>query len=324
MKKIMNYNIRSMIKYVAFFAIVLILIISCNTNKNKYGIIDETPTTGSIKIGVDESFKLLLDTEIYTFESLYKNANITALYKPEIDVINDFFNDSIRLMITTYQLTQEEKDNLLSTQRVVARSTTIAKDALAFIVNKNNPDSLLQLKTIEAVFKGEISEWKQINNKSELGKMKVVFDNVKSCNVRYFNDKYNLQGKVPDFFAAVDSNEAVITYVENHPDAIGVVSVNWISDRHDSISHSFLSRIQVVGITPEYDPEGSSYLKPYQGFIAEGSYPFIREVYVISRESFSGLGSGFISFIAGEKGQRIILKSKLVPSIMPVRLIQTK
>jgi phosphate transport system substrate-binding protein len=42
------------------------------------------------------------------------------------------------------------------------------------------------------------------------------------------------------------------------------------------------------------------------------------------RESFSGLGSGFVSFVAGEKGQRIILKSGLVPATMPIRIIQTK
>jgi len=45
---------------------------------------------------------------------------------------------------------------------------------------------------------------------------------------------------------------------------------------------------------------------------------------MVSRESFSGLGSGFISFVAGEKGQRIILKSGLVPATMPIRLVKVK
>ena len=45
---------------------------------------------------------------------------------------------------------------------------------------------------------------------------------------------------------------------------------------------------------------------------------------MINRETFAGLGSGFISFVAGEKGQRIILKSGIVPAAMPIRLIQIK
>jgi phosphate transport system substrate-binding protein len=50
----------------------------------------------------------------------------------------------------------------------------------------------------------------------------------------------------------------------------------------------------------------------------------VREVYTINRETFTGLGSGFIAFVAGEKGQRIILRAGMVPATMPVRLIQVK
>jgi phosphate transport system substrate-binding protein len=45
---------------------------------------------------------------------------------------------------------------------------------------------------------------------------------------------------------------------------------------------------------------------------------------MICREPYSGLGTGFVSFVAGDQGQRIILKSGLVPATMPVRLIQVK
>jgi len=45
---------------------------------------------------------------------------------------------------------------------------------------------------------------------------------------------------------------------------------------------------------------------------------------VINREYFSGLGTGFAQFIAGEKGQRIFLKSGLVPAQMPIRLVEVK
>jgi phosphate transport system substrate-binding protein len=34
------------------------------------------------------------------------------------------------------------------------------------------------------------------------------------------------------------------------------------------------------------------------------------------------LGTGFSSFVASDKGQRIILKSGLLPAVMPVRFIE--
>jgi phosphate transport system substrate-binding protein len=39
-----------------------------------------------------------------------------------------------------------------------------------------------------------------------------------------------------------------------------------------------------------------------------------REVYMINREGRNGLGTGFVSFVAGEQGQRIVRLAGLLPS----------
>jgi phosphate transport system substrate-binding protein len=66
----------------------------------------------------------------------------------------------------------------------------------------------------------------------------------------------------------------------------------------------------------------STYYHPYQASIYNKSYPFTREVYLISRETFAGLGSGFIAWMTNEKGQKIVLRSGLVPATMPIRIQQ--
>jgi phosphate transport system substrate-binding protein len=284
---------------------------------------NETPTSGNIKISVDQSFKLLFDTQLYTFHSLYPDAFITASYKPEVEVVNDFLNDSVQTIVSTYKLTKEEEDALLA-QRIVVRTTCIAHDALALIINRNNPDSLLISTHVESIFMGKIMQWKDINNKNKSGNIEVIFDNVKSGNIRYFKEKYNMKDTLPSNFMSANSDEEVISYVEHHMNALGILSVNWISDRRDTVSEKYLSQIRVCGITPEYDPTSDNYFKPYQAYIADKSYPYVRDVYMISRETFTGLGSGFISFVAGDKGQRIVLKSKLVPATMPVRIVGFK
>lgn len=284
---------------------------------------DETQTKGNIKIAVDDSYRLLLDTQIYTFESLYTNAHINPIYGSELEILDLFMKDSVRLMVTNRPLTSEEVEYLKSYQ-IIGRTTKIAYDAVAFIVNSNNKDSLIKYTHIKEIFAGNIDNWKQINPTSKLEKLKVVFDNEKSANVRFIKEKFEMSTKFPTTCQAVSNNEEVVKYVESHENAIGLISVNWISDRADSISNAFLKRVQVLAITNEIDPNGDNYYRPYQGYIADKSYPFIRDVYTISRETFSGLGSGFISFVAGEKGQRIILKSGMVPAVMPVRLVQIK
>jgi phosphate transport system substrate-binding protein len=309
---------KKMIKlyYLAFF----LILISCNQQPG--GVIDETPTRGNIKIACDESFKLLFDTEIFTFESLYKYAHIQVKYLPENDLFKLFFNDSVRAIVTTRTLTKSEEDGLLK-YNIVPKTTVIAYDALAFIINLNNPDSTMVYSSIKKIFTGEYKSWKDMNPKSKLGDLAVVFDNEKSANVRYINEKFELKQRFPSTCFAVKSNEEVINYVEKNENAIGLISVNYISDKHDSLTKNFLSRIRVVAISSEIDDGSSGYFyRPYQAYIANVSYPFIRKVYIINRETFIGLASGFKQFVAGEVGQRIILKSGLVPSNMPIRLIQ--
>lgn len=297
---------------------VLLIVVSC---RNPMGVqpLDEAPTRGNIKISIDESFQLLYDTQIYTFQTHYVNAHINPQYKPEVDVLADFMNDSVRNIVLTRDLTKNEKEYLLA-QKFVARTTKVAHDALALIVNKANPDTLLLEKQFADIFRGNITSWKQINPKSADKPINVVFDNNKSGNVRYFRERFNITGKFPSNCFAVDNNKEVISYVQNNPGALGIISVNWISDTQDSISEKFLESVKVV----EVGTTSIDYCKPYQGYIAEQSYPFCRDVYMISRETFSGLGTGFASFVAGDQGQRIVLKSGLVPATMPIRLIEIK
>lgn len=294
------------------------LIVSCH---NPMGVqpLDETPTRGNIRMSIDESFQLLYDTQLYTFQSLYVNAKIKPAYKPEIDVIADFMNDSVRTIAVTRDLTKEEKE-YLAARKYFARTTKVAHDALAIIVNLANPDTMLLDYQLADIFRGKISTWKQINPKSSDKTINVVFDNNKSGNVRYFRERFKLTEKFPSNCFAVNNNDEVIKYVKNNPSALGIISVNWISDTQDSISEKFLESVRVA----EVGTNTSNYCKPFQGYIAEGSYPFCRDLYMISRETFSGLGTGFASFVAGDQGQRIVLKSGLVPATMPIRLIEVK
>jgi phosphate transport system substrate-binding protein len=304
---------------VILLGLSILLTVSC-TNYNQKQISKETATRGDIKISVDEGYKLLTDAEIEVFESLYKYSNITPIYASEDSILKLFMADSVRLMITNRKLTSNEeaflKDNL-----IIPRTTQIAWDAVAFVINMRNPNSDIRYETLKSIFDGSTTTWKKIDPKSKEGDIHVVFDNQGSSNVRYLMNKFNIK-TLPDYCYSADSNPGVIEYVESHPNSIGIISVNWVSDQDDSITHAFLNRVKVVAITPE--AEGDNFYTPHPGYIADKSYPFRREVYAISRETITGLGRGFIQFVAGDSGQRIVLKMGMLPATMPIRLIQTR
>jgi len=299
---------------------LLLMLSSCGSMGKK--ATNETPTRGNIRIMADESFQPLIETEVFTFTHLYTGAKIKPVFKPEYDVINDFMNDSVKVIVTSKKLSDYQVQSLRDTL-VIARTTTYAYDALALITNHDNKDSLLKFNTVKDIFLGKLKKWKDINENSRLGDIQVIFDNKKSGNIRYFKELFEIKDTLGKNFYAVNSNAEVINFVSKNPDALGIVSANWISDKNDSLTMSFIKKVNVIAVSQQFVNDGS-YYRPQPGFIYDKSYPFVREIYLISRETFSGLGSGFINWATAEQGQRVVLKSGLVPATMPIRLVQIK
>jgi phosphate transport system substrate-binding protein len=309
------FSINGIRKYILW--LFLPLLYTCNGNKGSNEPTD-TATSGHVNIVVDESFQQLFDTEIYTFQSLNKEAFIHAKYLPENEGLKELIEDSCKVVVMCRDLTKEERKNF-EAANLFPISTKIAEDAIAILVNPENTDTTFTVDRLKSVLLGTDSTWKQINAKSELGKIEIVFDNAGSANARYMEDTL-LQGKhfAKNVFA-VKSNPEVIDYVDKNKNAIGVLSVNWISDQDDTLTHNFLQKVKVVAISKDASSEA---FKPYQAYIKTKDYPFTRSVYMINRQTRYGLGMGFVSFVAGQKGQLMILKAGLIPSIAPTRMVQ--
>lgn len=296
-------------------------LVSCgqsNANKNI-----DTPTSGRIKVGIDDSYRLMMEAQFDLFTHFYKHASFDTIYDAETNIINLFLKDSIETMIISKELTKQQTE-ILRTNLIIPKTTLIAHDAVALILNKNNKTNKLLYDQVKDIFTGKITSWNQIDPKSGLGRIAMVFDKNGSANVRYFLERFKIKD-FPATFSASASNEQVVNYVEKNKNAIGIVSVNWISDPQDSISNSFLQKMQVAAVTAfEGSTKDDHFYKPYQAYIVDKSYPFVRDVYFINRQTYTGLGLGLASFVAGEKGQTVIFRSGMVPATAPIRVVEFK
>jgi len=302
--------------------LLCIFVTACGTDfKKPYS---DTPTSGIVKISSDETLQPLIDSEKDTFMGLYRYAKLNVKHTAEANCFNDLINDSAKVIIVSRKLNDKENDYFKS-RKLIPITTKIALDAIAIIVNKNNADSILSIKQLASILSGEKSNWSDLFPNSKLGKISVVFDNNGSSNVRFLKDKLLSGNPLASNCFASQSNPAVIKYVEDNKNAIGIIGVSWISDFENKESQNFLSKIKVLDLTTADNPiYPDDYYKPYQAYIALSQYPLIREVYMISREGRAGLGTGFVSFVAGDAGQRIVRIAGLLPTMMPVRLIKTE
>ena len=296
-----------------------LLLMACNETAKKH---HDTSTTGNIVVSADESLKPIIEAQKDVFVALYPQANINIVYTNEFDAIRLLTQDSARIAIVTRELLAEEME-AFKKRSIVPRNTIIGYDAIGIIINKSRKDSIFTLEQLKAILTGKTSTWKDINPKNGEDKIKVVFDNGKSGAVRHLKDSLLNGAALAPYCYAVNNNPSVIEKVEQDKNAIGIIGVSWISDRDDSTSSSFLNKIRVVNLVPK-NPETAeaSSMKPYQAYIALKQYPLYRKINIINPEGRYGLGTGFVSFMISDKGQRIILKSGLVPANAPVRIIK--
>lgn len=293
---------------------LLLLLGACTPGANNK--VKDTSTSGSITIASDHEFELLTKAEIDVFTYLYTNSKIRPVYKTEDSAFDLLLKDSVRLIVASRKLTAQE-ENYFNNKKLYPEQVKIASDALAFIVNNKNSDTLLTTDELKAIFGGQDSLWQQLNNKGGKGKITVVFDYNNSANASYIQQKL-MQGKrFPSYCFALHGNRQVIDYVSKNENAVGIIGVNWISNEYDTTTIEALKAIKVVSLSSQKSSSSTDYYKPWPEYIATGQYPLSRDIYIISREAYTGLGSGFLSFVKSDKGQRIIFREGLLPVRMP-------
>lgn len=304
-------------------ALLSLAVLAACHRKPKDGLTD-TYTSGVIEIAVDESFQPIVQEEIDVFEGLFPLAGIVPRYTTEVETVNLFLKDSVRLAITTRPLTEEEMNSFHS-RKFFPREIKLATDGLALIVNRRNPDSLMSVRDLRRILTGEVRHWKELYPSSGLGRIRVVFDNKNSGTVRFAVDSICRDNPLSARdVKALHTNPQVIDYVARTPGAMGIVGVNWLGNKGDTTRLSFRDEVRVLAVSAADVATPANSYKPYQAYLFYGDYPLARSVYILLNDPRNALPWGFASFLTSGRGQRVILKSGLVPATQPVRVVDVK
>ena len=304
-------------KVLALFILLFSVSTSCQNNTDRAS---DTPTSGNINALADATFFPIVQAELDVFHSVYNNAHIRFEFLPESEAFKKLFADSARLLIASRRLSIDER-KFFEQKKIYPKEILVGRDAVAFIVNPNNRDTVFDLQQIKDILAGKILSWREVSEDNSNDKLDIVFDHPQSGIVRYMLDSIVGTDSLSPYSHALNSDTSVINYVAHHKNAIGMIGVSWISDRDDSTALSFTDQIKVCAIRPIKNDR--SY-KPYQAYMALEQYPFIRNIWMISTDPHLGLADGFTSFVASDKGQRIILKAGLLPAIAPLRLVNVR
>lgn len=323
----------------ATLALACVLTTGCmENNKNK----GNSSTSGTATFVCDNTFENIFEQEVDVFEYQYPDAHLLVRYATQQEAWDSLFSLNTRTIVAARDITPDEKARLKAKYRqekglnVNLRSSMIAVDAVAFIVNNNNTCEKLTVSEIADIISGRTTEWNQLEP-SDLGAIRVVVDQTGSSLGTFMRDSILHSEPLGENVYSAGSIPEVFNIVEHNPNAIGVLGVSWISSDMESadmtsaeLAESVLNDEPVQGATLTQrvkvlkinrDDEVRAY-KPYQQYIFDGSYPFFRQIYMITAASPSNVAGGFYSFVTGPTGQKIILKTGILPARVNIQRVE--
>lgn len=299
--------------------------------------------SGSATIFCDDGFKNILDEEIEVFEYSYPKSSIIPFYVSEVEALDTLLADKTTAIISSQVLTPEQVKFMKTKHRKLVRSQCIAIDAVALIVNKDNPIGALSTEEIGEILSGRVSKWNQLAV-ADTSAIRIVFDHPGSSTVSYMRERF-LDGKPisdnPNAFAQ-KNNAQVFDIVKNDRNAIGIISVSWLGDNlqnakkvpveqrvedykdeQETIATVLTTEVKILKVsnpTTDNDLDPTAY-EPYQVYINSGQYPLFRKIYMITTAGNNSVMNSFYSFMTGFVGQKIISHTGIMPYHVHARVV---
>jgi phosphate transport system substrate-binding protein len=170
-------------------------------------------------------------------------------------------------------------------------AVTIAKDAIAIIVNPKNPIQDLSLDQIRQVFSGNIRNWKEIGGPSH---PIVLVTREEGSGTRESFQKFVMGKEDINLEALVqDSNGAVRQVVASNHNAIGYISLGLVNDQ--------VKALKISGVEPNLTD------------IDNGKYTLVRPFLFVFNEEPVEEAKSFLEFVLSPLAQKLLLKEGLVP-----------
>lgn len=178
-----------------------------------------------------------------------------------------------------------------------ATEVIVAYDALAVVVHPSNPVSKLTREQLEAIFRGKITNWKEVGGEDR--KIVVYSRETSSGTYEFFKESVLENKNYMSSILSMPATGAIIQSVRQTKGAIGYIGL------------AYLNRY-VKALAVSYDG-GVHYAEPSVESASDGSYPVVRPLYYYYDSRKETEVATFISYVISPKGQESVLEQGFVP-----------
>lgn len=179
----------------------------------------------------------------------------------------------------------------------------IARDAIAVVVNSENPVNELTLKQISDIYSGAITNWNQVGGEDR-PIVKLSRETNSGTHVYFLETVLRLGDKENKTLFSADtlllpSSEGIIAEVRDNPNAIGYDGLGYVP--HD---------VKMIAIAEEV---GGAYVLPSIASVNDKTYPIARDLYMYANGEPQGAVKEYLDWILSEEAQAIVAELGFVP-----------
>lgn len=174
--------------------------------------------------------------------------------------------------------------------------TVVAYDALAVIINPKNPVRNLSRQQLELIFRGKITNWKQVGGPD--WKIIVYSRETSSGTYEFFKESILKNKNYMPGILSMPATGAIIQSVSQTKGAIGYVGLAYLNK-------------YVKAVAVSYD--NKHYVLPSVQTAMNKTYPVVRPLFYYYDTDKAKALKPFIDFIESKRGQQIALKSGFIP-----------
>lgn len=179
----------------------------------------------------------------------------------------------------------------------------IARDAIAVIVNPENPVDQLTLQQISDIYSGKITNWTEVGGEDR-PIVKLSRETNSGTHVYFLETVIRLGSKEDKTLFSTDtlllpSSEGIISEVRDNPNAIGYDGLGYVP-----------KDLKMIAIAKA---EGESYVLPSIETVNDKSYAIARDLYMYTNGEPQGAVKEYLDWILSDEAQQIVADLGFVP-----------
>jgi phosphate transport system substrate-binding protein len=286
---------RLIILIVAF----LILLTACFPNSTE----TNTDTAAYIENKGSDTIVNLALAWAERYQAKYPEVRISVTGGGSGTGIASLINGTVDIANASRQIKEEEIAEAQS-NGVEPVEHIIARDAIAVIVNPENPVSQLTLKQISDIYSGKFSNWSEVGGEDR-PIVRLSRETNSGTHVYFLETVLRLGNSDDKTLFSMDtlllpSSEGIIAEVRQNPNAIGYDGLGYVP-----------KDLKMIAIA---EKEGGAYVLPSIPTVNDKTYPIARDLYMYTDGEPTGIVKEYLDWILGTEAQEIVAELGFVPA----------